>query len=136
MRSGTLKGGELIIFTDNTTFESTSYKGYSAVSEELTDLVFSLRLAEREAGCIIHVVHIAGTRMKESGIDGLSRGHLYEGIMKGESPLKYIPLNQGAVERSRGRVQDWVNVWWNDTRGKPILGKPLRLLKPDDWFEL
>jgi len=136
VRSGTLKGGELIIFTDNTTFESTFYKGYSAVSEELTDLVFSLRLAEREAGCIIHVVHIAGTRMKESGIDGLSRGDLYEGIMKGESPLKYIPLSQGAVERSRGRVRDWVNCWWNDAQGDPILGKPLRLLNPDDWFEL
>mmetsp|Transcript_25774 Transcript_25774/g.61250 ORF Transcript_25774/g.61250 Transcript_25774/m.61250 type:complete len:573 (+) Transcript_25774:1839-3557(+) len=134
-RDGVLRGGEVLIFTDNTTFESTFYKGYS-VSEELSDLAFRLRRAEREAGCIIHVIHISGTRMKESGIDGLSRGDMFEGIMKGESPLRFIPLDTGAVARSRGRVHDWVNSWWNDLSGKPYLGSDLRLLEPSDWFEL
>ena len=136
VREGKISGGELIIFTDNTTFESTFYKGYSSVSKELTDLIFDLRRAEREAGCIVHVVHIAGTRMKASGIDGLSRGDLYEGIMKGESPLKYIPLDEGAVSRSQGRVRDWIDSWWLNAEGAPILGKKLRLLEPVDWFEL
>lgn len=136
VREGEISGGELIIFTDNTTFESTFYKGYSSVSKELTDLIFDLRRAEREAGCIVHVVHIAGTRMKASGIDGLSRGDLYEGIMKGESPLKYIPLDEGAVSRSQGRVRDWIDSWWLNAEGAPILGKKLRLLEPVDWFEL
>ena len=134
-REGVLRGGEVLIFTDNTTFESTFYKGYS-VSEKLSDLAFKLRCAEREAGCIIHVIHIAGSRMKVSGIDGLSRGDMFEGIMKGESPLHFIPLDTGAVARSQGRVQKWVNSWWNDLSGEPYLGSSLRLLEPNDWFEL
>ncbi|EJK73831.1 hypothetical protein THAOC_04525 [Thalassiosira oceanica] len=120
-RDGVLRGGEVATYS---------------VSEELSDLAFRLRRAEREAGCIIHVIHISGTRMKESGIDGLSRGDMFEGIMKGESPLRFIPLDTGAVARSRGRVQEWVNSWWNDLSGKPYLGADLRLLEPNDWFEL
>ena len=134
-QAGELRGGEVFVFTDNTTFESSFYKGYS-VSEKLSDLTFKLRCAEREAGCIIHVIHIAGTRMKESGIDGLSRGDMFEGIMKGENPLRFIPLDTGAIARSQGRVLTWVNSWWNDPTEKPYLGAALRLLEPTDWFEL
>ena len=39
-----------------------------------------LRL-QREGGLILHVIHIAGTRIKNRGVDGLSRGDLLDGMM-------------------------------------------------------
>ena len=70
--------------------------------------IFDFRNLERNTGCILHVIYIAGTRMKKSGIDGLSRGNLMEGILRGENPLKFIPLNNDAMERLGGRMSDWV----------------------------
>ena len=74
---------EIFLLTDNEVFEGTFYKGHSN-SRKLNDIIFDLRNVERNTGCLLHVVHIAGTRMKKSGIDGLLRGNLMEGIMRGE----------------------------------------------------
>ena len=96
---GKLDDAELFVFTDNQVFEGTFYKGHSG-NIKLDGLVLRLRKVERERGCIIHVIHIAGTRMKESGIDGLSRGDLLEGMMAGKDPLSFLPLDEGAGQRS------------------------------------
>ena len=77
-----------------------------------------------------------------------------EGIMAGENPWKYIPLNEDADERTGGRVSKWVETWWNDADGLPWCLPPsrdgnkaredserwesstLHKLTPTDWFRL
>lgn len=61
----------------------------------------------------------------------MSRGDLLDGMMDGQDPLSFIPLAEGANERSGGRVKEWVNSWWNDWGHIPLVevGK-------DQWFEL
>ena len=144
---GLLSDREIFIFTDNSTYEGTFYKGHSKTSAALTDLVRRLRMLERKHGAIIHVIHIAGTRMKSAGVDGLSRGDLVEGIMKGSNPWAAIPINEDANFRTNGRVETWIRSWWNDKYQTPWFGKKgdrsthyeseeLKLLEPTDWFNL
>ncbi len=143
---GKLEDTELFVFTDNSSYEGAFYKGHSKTSAKLTELVRRLRMVERKYNCILHVIHIAGTRMKTSGVDGLSRGDLLEGIMAGMHPWDVIPLNEGADERSQGRVEKWVRAWWSDQEGTPwtrVSGDntqyestQLTKLDPEDWFRL
>ena len=59
---------------------------------------------------IIHLVHISGRRMIVSGVDGLSRGDITKGVMRGEDILSFVLLNLGAHERSPA-VVDWIRSW-------------------------
>lgn len=111
-REGLLADKEIFIFTDNSTFEGTFYKGHST-SEKICDVILRIRLVQQRSSCILHVIHVAGTRMKEAGIDGLSRGDLMEGMLKsGEAPWRFLPLSQDADERTNGAVLDWIHSWW------------------------
>ena len=74
--------------------------------------------------------------MKFSGIDGLSRGDLMVGIMTGEDPLKFLPFDLGADDRSQGLVSKWVKSWWRYKGPMNFTGQPLKLLTPVDWFTL
>ena len=131
-----LHGKEVFILTDNSAFEGTYYKGHSS-SEKLSDIILRLRLVQQRAGCLVHVIHIAGTRMKAAGIDGLSRGDLLEGMMQSTTdPWRFIPLAQSANERMPQVLHGWINSWWSDLEGKPWCGAALRLLTPTDWFTL
>jgi hypothetical protein len=134
-KGGELGGRELFLLTDNAVFEGTFYRGHSD-SKLLNDLVLRVRQLEVETGCILHVIHVAGTRMKVAGIDGLSRGDLLEGMMRsGQNPLHFLPISQSAAERSP-RVLDWIYSWWNGADGEPWCGAALRHLSPNDWFSL
>ena len=124
VEDGVLQGAELFLFTDNMVFEGTYYKAGST-SPKLHELQLELHEVEMAGDLIIHVIHIAGTRMKETGIDGLSRGDFLEGIMAGGDPLSYLPLDQGAIEREP-TVENWIRDWW----GRSELTK----LEPEDWF--
>ena len=63
---------------------------------------------------ILHVIHIAGTRMIESGIDGISRGDNLGGMMRGMNPLQLVPLYQGSVVRS-DRLELWIRTCWGES---------------------
>ena len=52
--------------------------------------------------------------MKRAGVYGLSRGDILEGMITGQNPFEYIPLNELAGERSGGQVVSWINYWWKD----------------------
>jgi len=131
-----LEEREIFAFTDNAVFEGTFYKGHSD-SKKLNELVLRLRQVERRTGCLLHVIHVSGTRMKEAGIDGLSRGDLLEGMMRrGQDPMRFLPISQSAQERSGGLVMDWVESWWRTIEGQPWMGEKLRDLTPEDWFSL
>ena len=69
---GRASGHEIFIFTDNLVFEACYYKGHSA-SKKLSDIIFRLHKAERAGDFKLHVIHVAGTRMKSWEIDGLSQ---------------------------------------------------------------
>ena len=137
VREQRVNGHELFVFTDNLVFESTFYKGHSA-SRKLSDIILRLRRAERDASLVLHVIHVAGTRMKHWGIDGLSRGDFQEGLLGGNDPLEYIPLRHGADARARGRVGNWVRSWWRVGRNQrePWGGLDLVEIDRDNMFEL
>ena len=94
-----LNDTEIFLFTDNSVAEYAYYKGNST-NELLFNLVLRLRKLEHTHDIILHVIHIAGTRMIQTGIDGLSRGNTLEGIMGGKSFLEFIPLHLTAFSRS------------------------------------
>jgi hypothetical protein len=91
--TGLLDDKECFIFTDNTAFEGTFYKGHST-SPVLTNIILRLRILQLRHSVILHVIHIAGTRMKAAGIDGLSWGNMLEGMM-----VRGTRLRQRAFER-------------------------------------
>jgi hypothetical protein len=125
----------VFLITDNSALEGAYYKGHSQ-ARELSDIVFRIHKAQRDGGFILHVIHISGKRMKASGVGGLSRGDLTEGMMAGEDPLSYIPFHNGADERSGGKVSQWVQSWWTTKKGKNFGGFPLATITKESMFEL
>jgi hypothetical protein len=122
---GWLDDREIFMFTDNSTAESAYFKGTSS-SELLFALVLRLRKVEMSGKCMIHLVHVAGTRMIWQGTDGLSRGDRNAGVMAGASMLSFVPLHLSALERSE-KILPWVKLWC--TMDNQIL----RQLEHDDW---
>ena len=100
---GALQNHEVFLITNNSAFEGAFYKGHSP-TRELSDIVFRVHKAQREGGFVLRLIHISRKRMKASGVDGLLRGDLTEGMMAGKDPLSFIPFNQGADDRSGGKV--------------------------------
>ena len=113
------------MFTDNIVFEAGFYKGTSS-SKKLFDLHLRLRVAMMKGDITAHMIHIAGTRMKGAGVDGLSRGDLLEGIMAHVDPLSFIPLNESCDERGGSVIETWIRAWWGQ--------EELLKLAPDQWF--
>ena len=74
---------------------------------------------------ILHVVHIAGKIIIESGIDGISRGNNMVGMMRVLNPLQFVPLYKGVEEISTG-VEPWLRFCW---------GEISKNMRPSDWFE-
>jgi hypothetical protein len=123
------------VLTDNSAFEGAYYKGHSP-SEKLNDIVFRLHKTERDGGFILRVLHISGKRMKATGVDGLSRGDLTEGVLAGVDPFSFLPFNLGADERSKGAVSSWVRSWWRTKKGEDWGGLPLEEVTAETMFEL
>ena len=121
--------------TDNTAFEGAYYKEHSP-SAKLNGIVFRLHKAERDGDFILHVLHISGKRMKATGVNGLSRGNLTEGMLAGADPFSVLPFNRGAEDRSQGAVGSWVLSWWRTKKGKDWGGMPLEEVTPETMFGL
>jgi hypothetical protein len=90
-RRARLVGREVWIATDNSTAELAFYKGRSS-SRILDELVLQMRTLAIENNFVLKLVHIAGTRMIQIGIDGLSRGELQLGALEDPS-VNAIPLH-------------------------------------------
>ena len=123
---GKLSNCEIFLLTDNIVADYAFYKGSSS-SKHLFELILRLRILEMKGSLIIHLIHISGKRMIESGVDGLSRGDITKGVMRGEDILTFVPLNLGADERSPA-VIEWVQSWWTGEL-------PLHHMSPDDWYD-
>jgi hypothetical protein len=127
VESGRVQGAEVFLFTDNSTAEAVFFKGNSS-SRSLFDLMLRLRHIEMKGELVLHVVHVAGTRMIEEGADGGSRGDLTQGAMAGHSVLDFVPLHLSALDRS-DNLEQWIRSWWDDGRGE------LLKLSPEGWFD-
>ena len=46
--------------------------------------------------------------------------------MRGVNPLKFVLVNEGAVERSL-ELEEWLISWWVDS---------LKKMRPSYWFEV
>ena len=123
---GDLEGREVFLFTDNMVSESIASKG-SSTSQSLYELILRVYKLEMNHLCRIQFVHVAGTRMIKSGVDGLSRGDMYEGVMKGESMLSFVPLHKSAFEVCPA-LQEWIESWAIN------MGNDVEIISPDDWF--
>jgi hypothetical protein len=125
--SGRLQGAEVFLFTDNSTAEAVFWKGTSH-SKKLFELMLRLRKVEMDGELLLHVIHVAGTRMIDEGADGGSRGDLSQGAMSGQPVLDFIPLHLSALERS-AEVEPWIRSWWDKERGDLVN------LTPEGWFD-
>ena len=123
-RGGHLKNAELWLFTDNSTAESCFVKG-SSTSKLLHQLIVRLRKVEMHHGFGLFLVHVAGTRMIDQGTDGLSRGVLMEGVMRGEDMLSFVDLATSAVQR-HPPILEYLRDWTSRSGLEP--------LSPEQWF--
>jgi len=126
---GNINGAEVFLFTDNSTAEGAYYKGTSS-SKELFYIILRLRKLEFKSRFKIHFIHVAGSRMIAQGTDGLSRGDLSEGVMKGTSMLSFIPLHLTAFDRS-STLKDWMFNWISPSLKK---SENIEFLKEEGWF--
>jgi len=120
---GRLDNVTLIIATDNSTAEAAVYKGNST-NEKLFNLIIRFRTLELKVGGKFLVTHVSGKRMVKQGTDGISRGHLREGISIGEQMLSFCPWNISALDRSKN-----LTTWLLE-----VFGKKLEFLEPHQWF--
>ena len=127
VEDGRIRGAEVFLFTDNSTAEAVFFKGNST-SERLFELMLRLRKIEMKGDLLLHVIHVAGTRMIEEGADGGSRGDLSQGAMAGHSVIDFVPLHLSALERS-SELEPWIRSWWDEARGD------LEALSPEGWFD-
>jgi hypothetical protein len=107
------------------TAEAAFYRGTSS-NKELFKYVLRLKKLEMTARLKIHMIHILGKRMIGTGIGGLSRGSLMEGVISGIPFLDFFPLNKTAFERSPNLMEEFESM---------IPFQDLTLLEPRDWFK-
>jgi hypothetical protein len=88
-----------------------------------------LEKIEMEGSLFIHLVHVSGTPMIWSGVDGLSRGDHNAGVMVGESMLSYVPLLQSTGEHTASLLP---LVWsWAAPKDK---SKEVKVHSPTKWY--
>lgn len=124
-----LSGLEIFLFTDNSTAERAFYKG-SSTSKKLFELVLRLRQLELHQGCIIHFIHVSGTRMIAQGTDGLSRGDAQEGVMRGEAIHSFIPLHLSCLDR-QPKLRSWLESFISPSSSQ----SSIEFLSIPDWFD-
>ena len=66
-----LRGSVMFLFTDNTTVESTFWKGTSK-SKKLFELILDMKRLSLQLDLQLYVIHVSGKRMIDQGTDGLS----------------------------------------------------------------
>jgi hypothetical protein len=129
VEEGTLHSGvELFLFTDNFVAETIFYKG-DARSRPLFEVALRLRQLEMKHGLFVHLIWVSGKRMIAQGTDGLSRGDLTTGVMRGDHMLDFVPLHLSVAERSPAHVSWLLDVCLP-------LGQERRwtILLEDGWF--
>jgi hypothetical protein len=119
---GRLAGRELWLAADNSTAASAYHRG-AAGSPKLHQLATKLRMLTLVRNFVLHIFHVAGTRMIEIGVDGLSRGEKHVGALS-DTPQSAAPLHLSPTQRSPALIA-WLCTW---------LGNDHKIATPKDWF--
>ena len=101
--------------------EGCFYNGTSS-SHILFDLVLDLCFLKMTFH--LYLIHIAGTRMIQSGIDGFSFSDMDTGLMGGTSPLTFVSIHQSAMQCNL-KFKPWILSW---------MPKNSSVLTPKGWF--
>jgi hypothetical protein len=117
-----LTGRKVWLCTDNEVTERAYYKGLSS-SKDLFEIILKIRLLAIKFQFLLHLPHIAGTRMIQSGVDGLSRGEILLGQLK--TPVEELMIFHRSPFERMPSLSDWLSTW--------IL-TPFRVTEPEDWF--
>jgi len=112
------------MFTDNMAANGENFKGTSP-SCYLFELIMYLRVWQMQDSFILHVIHITGTHVIRSGVDGLPLGDANEGVMSGISSLDFVPLHLDPIKWFPGELE-WIRDWHS--------GSDLTLLDPEGWY--
>jgi hypothetical protein len=120
--SGRLAGRELWLATDNTTAAAAYHRG-AAGTPKLHQLATELRMLTLVGNFVLNIFHVAGTRMIEIGVDGLSRGEKHIGALA-DTPQSAAPLHLSPTQRSPA-LKAWLTNW---------LGGDAQIATPKDWF--
>jgi hypothetical protein len=87
-------------------------------------MMLELREAEIKIQFLLHFVHVAGTRMIEVGVDGLSRAELDVGTLTNPTNIRII-MQLSQVQRNY-LLHTWISSW---------ISEPLHFAEPHHWFE-
>ena len=93
MNSEKLQEKELVGVVNNMVLESVFYKG-SFKFTLLLEIVLRFHQVQMRWELILHVVHIAGTRLTEAGTDVLLRVNNIRWIMRFINRLRFFPFDQ------------------------------------------
>ena len=63
---------------------------------------------------ILHVIHITGTSIIESGINGLSRVNNLVVMMRGLNPIQFLQLYKVSVI-ILAKLNPWNRNWWGES---------------------
>jgi hypothetical protein len=121
------EGTEFWIFTDNYHAEACFYKGGGcAKTQAVLNLMLRLQKIQMKGNAFIHIVWVSGKRMIAQGTDGLSRGDLTNGVMRGMPMLEFVPLHKSAIERQPQPVSDFLRYITAE--------EELSFLSPEQWY--
>eukprot|EP00957_Ditylum_brightwellii_P006428 488012-Ditylum_brightwellii.AAC.1 len=123
-KAGQLGGVEVFLLGDNQVAEATFYRGSSTNQSLLAELL-QLRKFKLKYSCQILLIHCAGTRMIAQGTNGVSRGNMAEGVMRGANMMQFVPLHLMASEASP-TLHTWIQSW---------APREVEFLQPEGWFE-
>ena len=123
--SGDLHDVKFSVFTDSMVFDIVYHKG-KPKSPLLFDIFLQLPQVKMKGGLILHVIYIVGKSMIEADIDGIARGNSLVLVMRVVNSLKFVLVDEGAVEISPG-LEGWIRSWCVDNLNK---------MRPSDLFEV
>jgi hypothetical protein len=122
VKQGRLVGREVWLATDNSTAASAYYRGTST-SKTLHEMIVELRMLSLKGNFMLHLFHVAGTRMIQSGVDALSRGELHISSLE-KAIQTLMPLHLSPIQRSSS-LQQWLQSW---------LDSKFWICEPTHWF--
>jgi hypothetical protein len=125
VRAGLHDGCELWAITDNGCWSMVWLKGLSTAIH-LFALVLELKVECRNHEVYLHVCHISGSRMIESGMDGWSRGDFESGISLGYDLRTFVPLSLSCVDVAGATILPWLKSW--------MAKDFVTTLTPEGWF--
>jgi hypothetical protein len=119
---GRLAGLEVWIYTDNQVTESVWYNG-TTTERSLFELILDLRQQAIEGNFVLHVVHVAGTRLIGEGTDGLSRGEVMVSALL-DAFAHSVPLDKMSLQRVP-KLREWFDEW---------LDTGYKVATPENWM--